>query len=352
MPCGRLRRSESGRPFIKCNDCGARFIEAKCDMSMNEFLELNDCSLQNRLVYNQVIGPELTLSPLVMIQITGFKCGGMSVGLRWAHILGDAFSATEFMNAWGQVLATENQLPKSLDQKKSQLQTQVQISANENLSTFPLSVKQVDPVGDHWLTPNNCKMGTLSFQITATQLTELQSKLSGQSQNGKLSHFVSISAVLWKCLAKIRGESEPSIVTICRSKTKGRLGNNPILSVIKVDYSIANLGAMELAALIMDQKVDESSQIEQVAEKNQGLADSIVYGANLTFVDLEEANLYGLELKGMKPVFANYIAHGVGDEGVLLVLPSRNGGRTVTITVPESQVSQLKALMKKEWNIC
>lgn len=68
--CGRFRRSETGRPFVKCNDCGARFIEAHCDKTIVEWLEMEDWpSLQNMLVSQQVIGPELSFSPPLLFQV-------------------------------------------------------------------------------------------------------------------------------------------------------------------------------------------------------------------------------------------------------------------------------------------
>ena len=67
--CGRFRRSHSGRPYIKCDDCGARFIEAHCVKTLDEWLEMKDDSLQKLLVSNQVIGPELPFSPLVLLQV-------------------------------------------------------------------------------------------------------------------------------------------------------------------------------------------------------------------------------------------------------------------------------------------
>lgn len=66
--CGRFRRSESGRPYLKCNDCGVRFLEAKCDKTIEEWLEM-DLSHQKLLASNQVIGPELFFSPLVLFQV-------------------------------------------------------------------------------------------------------------------------------------------------------------------------------------------------------------------------------------------------------------------------------------------
>ncbi|PSS32799.1 Protein ECERIFERUM 26-like [Actinidia chinensis var. chinensis] len=67
---GRLRRAESGRPYIKCNDCGVRFIEAHCTKTLEEWLEIKDEeALEKLLVPHHVIGPELAFSPHVFLQV-------------------------------------------------------------------------------------------------------------------------------------------------------------------------------------------------------------------------------------------------------------------------------------------
>ncbi|OVA04033.1 Transferase [Macleaya cordata] len=67
--CGRFRRSESGRPYIKCNDCGVRIIEARCKNTIDEWLEMKNYSLHRLLVSNQVLGPELAFSPMILVQV-------------------------------------------------------------------------------------------------------------------------------------------------------------------------------------------------------------------------------------------------------------------------------------------
>lgn len=69
VPCGRFRRSESGRPFIKCNDCGARIIEAKCTKTLDEWVDMKDWSSYKLLVSQQVLGPELSFSPPIFLQV-------------------------------------------------------------------------------------------------------------------------------------------------------------------------------------------------------------------------------------------------------------------------------------------
>ncbi|KAK3030764.1 hypothetical protein RJ639_036568 [Escallonia herrerae] len=73
---GRIRRSEKGRPLIKCNDGGLRIVEAQCITStVNEWLAMEDGhSLNHLLTYNHVLGPDLGFSPLVFIQDQRAKC--------------------------------------------------------------------------------------------------------------------------------------------------------------------------------------------------------------------------------------------------------------------------------------
>lgn len=71
--CGRFKRCpETGRPYIKCNDCGVRIIEAVCDKTVEEWLKfmLEDGEeMRNRLIYEQGIGPEMAFSPSCLIQV-------------------------------------------------------------------------------------------------------------------------------------------------------------------------------------------------------------------------------------------------------------------------------------------
>ncbi|CAL5413869.1 unnamed protein product [Camellia sinensis] len=364
VACGRFRRSESsGRPYIKCNDCGVRLIEAHCVNTIDEWLEMvkdvdddDNGDLHKLLSYNQVIGPELPFSPLVLLQITRFKCGGISVGLTWAHVLGDTFSAIDFMNAWGQVMAGHKPA-QSL--KPDQSHTKIEISSSPlKRSEDPLSVKQVGPVGDHWISPNNCKMEAFSFQLSTKQISQLHSKVCGQVGTKTIPVFQSLCALIWKTIAKIRDGPEPKVVTICKNNPQnghknGLLSNGQVVSVVEASFSIMEANLKELAELVINQAMDEQSKIEEAMERDQGLSDFVIYGSNLTFVDLEDVNLYGFELKGQKPVYGTYAIDGVGDEGAVLFLPGPkdgNGGKVVTLIMPQNQVLKLKYELKREFS--
>ena len=66
---GRIRRSESGRPMVKCNDSGVRIVEAQYDKTLDEWLAMEEHDLYNSLTHDQVLGPDLSFSPLVFIQV-------------------------------------------------------------------------------------------------------------------------------------------------------------------------------------------------------------------------------------------------------------------------------------------
>ncbi|KAG5573365.1 hypothetical protein H5410_063131 [Solanum commersonii] len=360
---GRIRRYDDsdgggGRPFIKCNDGGVRIVEAKCkNKTIDEWLAMNDNDHDEELVYDQLLGPELGFSPLVFIQFTWFKCGGMSIGLSWAHILGDSFSASNFLNMWAKIMVGQLISPQFLHKSTN---TNKLINNNPILLSIvgklPFSLKRVDPVGDHWKITNTIKMQSHSFHITPKQLNQLISKVCGTY---KVKPFDVICATMWKMLAKVRGEysSEPAIVTIIRGNDNETTevvssNNQVIISIVEAnDVKVSEADTSELTELIAEKIVDETRVVEELMEKENGVPDFIVYGANLTFVNLEEAKIYDLELRGKQPIFASYNISGVGDEGVILVLPRLEGGRIVNLVLPQKQIEGLKNKMREELGV-
>ncbi|KAH7672017.1 Transferase protein [Dioscorea alata] len=338
---GRIRRTDSGRPFIRCNDSGVRIIEAQCDKTINEFLEIEHSSVDGQFAADKVLGPDLGFSPLVYIQLTRFKCGGMAVGLSWAHILGDAISATNSINMWGQFL-TKNKSPTDQNIPKIQPKRINNLSTKLTSATPNTLIKQVPPVEDHWVCPtNHHQMATFSFQISSPSL----------------SSFESLSALIWKCLAKIRQGREPHLVTVCRSipaekKTGLVLSNDQFITSVHCESSLSKIDVSELAQLIAEARVDKKKEIEELIDSESGEPSFIFYGANLTFVDLENVEFYGLEIKGQKPVHVSFKIDGVGDEGLVLVLPAGDGeGKKVTAILPEDDILKLREVLEIEWNV-
>ncbi|GAB2227858.1 hypothetical protein Droror1_Dr00009685 [Drosera rotundifolia] len=372
--CGRFRRFEdTGRPYIKCNDCGMRFIEAKSEKTVDEWIAMKDSSAHRVLVPDQVLGPELTFSPTTLMQMTFLGCGGIAIGFSWAHVLGDAFSLAQYMNSWARLMLNIRPTHPP-DLSKCQPRTDKFPSPiPAHIASGPLAVKKVGPVGDRWINPSSTKMDTYSIHLTSTKLAQLQDTVFGPKGSGpmRLSPFETICAVMWHAIGRSRSDgTEPTVVTIIKknvakrqTSTRDGLSNSQLVGTVKSDLLVAKANPKDLAALIHDGVVDEGAQIVDLEGKEDGTTDVIIYGANLTLVDWEDAPLYGFGLKGVPPSLVNCFVDGIGEEGVVLVLPGPpledtdegcdddGGGRFVTIILPEGDTSKLKHELKQEWSI-
>ncbi|KAM6576569.1 hypothetical protein CsatB_028406 [Cannabis sativa] len=363
---GRIRRSEADNPYIKCNDAGVRIIEAYCEeFTVEECLDMVEmgCSFHDRLCYNHVLGPDLGFSPLVLLQVTWFKCGGVSVGLSWAHILGDIASASTFMNTWAHIMS--GHVLKESIHITSPIRP---YNFSNVIATKPFSVKELNPpVESNWSLPTNNNgrnMRTRCFKVSAKQLNLLMSNTCGKKATN-FSRFEIISSVIWKSLSQLRKNSLSSkVVTICWYQNPSGDSNDQVipnnksmvLSTVERDSEVNNVS--ELAFLISERKIVENEAINN--EEMIGKMDFLVYGANLTFVNLEDVEIYEFEMKGKRPVFANFSIEGVGKEGLVLVQTKgpKNGnkeddinGRIVTVVLPEDELAHLENELKTKWNI-
>ncbi|KAK7321276.1 hypothetical protein VNO77_31760 [Canavalia gladiata] len=350
---GRIRISESGRPFVKCNDAGVRIAESHRDITLQEWFHKNGYSIED-LVHNHVIGPDLGFSPLVFVKFTWFKCGGLCVGLSWSHILGDAFAAFNFITKWSQILEGQTHMPPKSLHMPNHYETKF---PHNSLSMNPVFAKKAKAVEEHWLAATDTKMVTHSFHVTSEQLDHLVTVTFPCDENLTVNNtFQILSALVWKCIARIRGDSEPRTVTICTYDGR-EIDDVPInglvLSVVEANVVVGKSELSDLVKLIAEEKKVENCVVEKLVEESEGTEDFVVYGANLTFVDLGEAKVYEAKLNGQKPVLANCSIHGVGNQGVVSVLPAPEDdeGRMITVSLPENEIDQLKEKLGGEWGI-
>lgn len=99
---GRVGMTEKNRFIINCTGEGALFVEAKADCKLediNDLMKPDSVGLE-KLVYdiNGVQNP-----PLLVSQVTKFKCGGFCLGFSVDHTIVDGICAMEFVNSWGEV---------------------------------------------------------------------------------------------------------------------------------------------------------------------------------------------------------------------------------------------------------
>ncbi|XP_037486931.1 protein ECERIFERUM 26-like [Triticum dicoccoides] len=340
---GRVRRpaddaageqEASRRPYVKCNDCGVRIVEAQCERALDEWLRDDAVDRVRQLCYDKVLGPELFFSPLLYVQVTKFKCGAMALGFSWAHLIGDVATATTCFNHWAKILGG-----KTPDAVTVNPRNEPQDRAPAD-AAVPRSVKSVGPIEDYWFVPAGVDMAGYSFHVTEPMLTRLQQQEPAAAGGA----FELISALLWQTVAKIRAAKEVKTVTVVRNDMSARSGNSLAneqrVGYVEAGSPPAKTDVSELAALLAKNVVDETAAVVAFP------GDVIIYGANLTFVDMEQVDLYGLEIKGQRPAHVEYGLDGVGEEGAVLVQPDADGrGRVVTAVLPKDEVEALRAAL-------
>ncbi|XP_037424563.1 protein ECERIFERUM 26-like [Triticum dicoccoides] len=338
---GRVRRpadeaDASRRPYVKCNDCGIRVVEAQCDRALDDLLRDDAVDRVKQLCYHDVLGPELSFSPLLFVQVTNFKCGGMALGFSWAHLMGDVASATTCFNRWAQILGGEKPVAVTMSPMKEPRERNRAPAA-----VAPRSVKPVGPIQDHWLVPAGVDMACYSFHVTEPMLERLRQ----QEPAAPGGVFELISALLWQTAAKIRATKEVKTVTVVKTKMAAwsgySLANEQNVGYVEAGSPPASTDVSELAALLAKDLVDETATVVGFP------GDVVIYGGNLTFVDMEQADLYGLEIKGQRPAHVEYGMDGVGQEGAVLVQPDASGrGRVVMVVLPNDDVRALRAELR------
>ncbi|CAN4104513.1 unnamed protein product [Withania somnifera] len=93
---------------ISCQDQGVKFVKAKVNSKLNEFLEKAHKDVNLALLcwpqdtWN-VDNTNLFSMPIVIIQITEFECGGLALSMSHAHTAMDGFTTFTFINEWTKV---------------------------------------------------------------------------------------------------------------------------------------------------------------------------------------------------------------------------------------------------------
>ncbi|CAL9091478.1 unnamed protein product [Musa textilis] len=100
---GRLGRDEDGRIEIDCNGQGVLFVEANTDASVDDFGDFAPTMELKQLIPKVDYTDDISAFPLLVLQVTYFKCGGVSLGVGMQHHVADGFSGLHFINSWSDV---------------------------------------------------------------------------------------------------------------------------------------------------------------------------------------------------------------------------------------------------------
>ncbi|EPS68189.1 hypothetical protein M569_06582, partial [Genlisea aurea] len=208
---GRLRRLFGGRMEIVCNGEGAVLIEAACDDVedidvLYDFAKSGDC--QN-LVPQVDYSGEIDDIPLLLVQLTAFRRGGVSVGLSFSHAVVDGKSVGHFLSEWSRIARGEpiGELPF--------LGREITIAGDAKpLSSFPpapLIIGETDGRKERE------KETTLTqLKITKSQIEALKKEANRTAGDKPCGRYKAIAAHVWRsaCRARSHEDNQPTWMCI------------------------------------------------------------------------------------------------------------------------------------------
>ncbi|KAJ6731717.1 TRICHOTHECENE 3-O-ACETYLTRANSFERASE [Salix purpurea] len=220
---GRMGKNEDGRIEIHCNGEGILFVEAETSCFIDDLGDFTDSSKLLPLVPEVDYSGGISSYPLVVLQVTRFKCGAVSLGVGLHHILADGTSALHFINSWSDVArGLPVSTPPFIDRTLLRARDPPNPTFHHNEYDPPPSMNPPPPQSQPRTT---C---TKIFKITPEQLDALKAKVRTEDGTVRYSTYETITAHIWRSMCKARGLSDDQASKLYIS-TDGRFRLNPQL---------------------------------------------------------------------------------------------------------------------------
>ncbi|KAK9043786.1 hypothetical protein V6N11_072115 [Hibiscus sabdariffa] len=200
---GRLGCDENGRLQIICNADGVLWIEAETTSAIDDLGAFTPTPKLRKLVPVVDYSGDTTAYPLIMVQVTTFKCGGVCLGIGSHHTLVDGTASNHFINSWSEMARGLSQIRMAPLIDRTLLRARVP-------PTPTFHHVEYDPPPSLIISASslcsNPKPSTVSvFKITQNQLNTLKAKSFINENKTKYSTYTILAAYLWRCASKARG---------------------------------------------------------------------------------------------------------------------------------------------------
>lgn len=217
---GRVHRGPGGRAELRCENQGAEVIEAECS---TELADLGDFScfhkFQRLIPFVDAMRKPLHELPLVSVQLTRFRCGGLCVGLVTNHGIADGMASYHFITEWARLARGEPlQNPPVHDRILLRAGEQPRVvGSNDDAPPTPEGPPP-STMGDIAMAmPPMKETSMIMLPLSKSQIDKLRSSANapvGDDQptnaasspsSRPFSRYEVLTAHIWRCLNKAKG---------------------------------------------------------------------------------------------------------------------------------------------------
>ncbi|KAK3183897.1 hypothetical protein Dsin_031183 [Dipteronia sinensis] len=195
---GRLGYDENGRIEIQCNGKGVLFVEAHTDSSFHHLNDFTPTSHFSQLLPQPDYSAHISSYPLLLVQVTYFKCGGIVLGVGLHHILTDRDSTFNFINTWAGI--TRGITP-SITPIHDRTPLRARVPPHP---TFHHIEYDPSPSMNNKNINTSSNSEPTSVAISKITLEHLKT-LKTKSRTECYSNYEVLAAHIWRCTCKARG---------------------------------------------------------------------------------------------------------------------------------------------------
>ncbi|KAG6542184.1 hypothetical protein Mapa_016417 [Marchantia paleacea] len=210
---------------LLCSDEGPVFVEATVDDEMDKYFDFTDDLKPPTELFGEFAIPGFNVEdshkmplnkewPSLIIQGTGFKCGGVALVVAYNHMLVDGFGFDRFLKAWSEIAATGHTSMKPIFDRSS-LPSLFDRAQMHGLST---DMKNVDDVLSNMF--RSCPSSRGNPNITYRSVSKLydikpdavervrQKAKEGHASESlelpqRFTNFECISTQIWRCFSRL-----------------------------------------------------------------------------------------------------------------------------------------------------
>ncbi|KAG0474175.1 hypothetical protein HPP92_016032 [Vanilla planifolia] len=276
---GRFTRSPDGRREIKCTAEGAYFAEAVSELSLDEFgvytPSVENCRLLVPAHGSNPSDKNEESTPILLVQLTTFRCGGVCLAIALSHKAADGISALSFTCAWA-----------AATRKPTQPIPDPSFDHTPLTARSPPTVRFSHPEFDLRPRPTAPKPASFAYlYLKKAQLRALKASIGGE-----YSSYEAVAGHIWRCICLARGPAQPDeevrlLMTADVRKrlrpplTEGYVGNAiiPTVAVAKAADLVEAIPAARIREAIVKLNNDylrSSLDFLEMQEDKRGLSRS------------------------------------------------------------------------------
>ncbi|XP_065875267.1 acyltransferase GLAUCE [Euphorbia lathyris] len=207
---GRLKMNlETGRFEIDCNGAGAVFVSGFSECRLEE---LGDLVYPNPAFGQLIINnSDKEDSPLCIIQVTSFSCGGFAIGISTNHATFDGISFKKFLENIAAVAADKPLAVTPCNDRQllaARSPPRITFPHPELLKlNTPPSHQQPDPAAAAVFDLTKENLDFKIFRLTSADISDLKEKAKSHP-GARVSGFNVVTAHIWRCKALSYDENE------------------------------------------------------------------------------------------------------------------------------------------------